>query len=58
MASWGSPMSTVGMDRWALLMLPSVDPPGRSGRLLKRWTGTSASSHTRWNSAAERASVV
>ena len=58
MASWGRPMSTVGMDRWALLMLPKVEPPGRSARLLYRCTGTPAARQASRNTAPDTASVV
>ena len=33
MASWGSPMSTVETDTWAVEMLPRVLPPAMSERL-------------------------
>lgn len=33
MASWGSPMSTLDTDTWAVEILPRVDPPAISERL-------------------------
>ena len=58
MASCAAPISTMFSDTCVLAMLPSVEPPGISARLAYRWKGTSAFSHTVWNSAADTASVV
>ena len=51
-------MSTVFRETWVLAMLPRVEPPARSARLVKSWTATPASAQTVRKMAAETASVV
>ena len=57
MASWGSPISAVLSATRVLEILPNVEPPVISERLVKVWTGTPACLQISRNIAAEIPSV-
>ena len=58
MASWESPMSTVGMETLVLEIFPRVEPPGISLLFVKVCVGTFARRQRSRKKAAENPSVA